>query len=370
MDTIPIFRPRLPSAEALLPWLKRIDQSRVYSNFGPLSVEFSSRLATHFGLPKGGVLPVANATLGLVAALMAAGARRGTLCAIPAFTFVATGHAVLSAGMVPWLLDVREEDWQLDPEAVERALAGAPGEVGAVIPVCPFGQPVDWRAWESFHARTGLPVVIDAAAAFDSIQPTTLPVVVSLHATKALGVGEGGLILCENKDLVVEATRRINFGFQGVRVASVAATNAKMSEYQAAIGLAALESWDDVRGQFGRAQLGLRQRLENHGLTCPKGMGDHWVSSTFCLRLPEDAQAVGMILMGQGIGTRRWWDDGLHYHPAFADCPYQALAVTERLAVSVLGLPCFVDLADAEMDTIAAAVLAAVTTVSASRQNH
>lgn len=348
-----------------MPWLRRIDESRVYSNFGPISAEFSDRFAGHFGLPAGGVLPVANATLGLVAALLAVGAGRGTLCAIPAFTFVATGHAVLSAGLQPWLLDVREEDWQLDPAAVERALASAPGEVGAVVPVCPFGQPVDWRAWEAFRERTGIPVVIDAAAAFDSYRPTPLPAVISLHATKVLGVGEGGVIVCQNADLVAEAKRRINFGFQGMRVAGVAATNAKLSEIQAAIGLAALENWSRLRASFAGAQTGLRRRLEAGGLACPSGMGSQWVSSTFCLSLPVDAQAVGMMLAAQGIGTRRWWDDGLHHHPAFADCPCADLPVTERLAVSVLGLPCHVDLDEPLLDVIAAATLAAVADLAA-----
>ncbi|CAA7626302.1 DegT/DnrJ/EryC1/StrS aminotransferase family protein [Magnetospirillum sp. SS-4] len=361
VETIPIFRPRLPSADALLPWLRRIDESHVYSNFGPLSAEFSHRFAGHFGLADGGnVLPVANATLGLVAALLAVGARRGALCAIPAFTFVATGHAVLSAGLRPWLLDVREDDWQLDPAAVERALASAPDEMGAVIPVCPFGQPVDWRAWQDFQDRTGIPVVIDAAAAFDSYRPTPLPAVISLHATKVLGVGEGGVIVCENADLVAEAKRRINFGFQGMRVAGVAATNAKLSEYHAAIGLAALDGWRKTRSSFAAAQAGLRARLEAGGLSCPAGMGDDWVSSSFCLGLPVDAQAVGMMLAAQGIGTRRWWDDGLHHHPAFADCLCEALPVTESLARRVLGLPCHVDLDAAALDAIAAATLAAV----------
>jgi len=357
---IPVLRPRLPGAEALLPWLRRIDQNRIYSNFGPLSEAFAQGVADHLGIAPGGVLPLANATLGLTAGVMAVGAERGSLCAIPAFTFAATAHAVLAAGLEPWLLDVEEGNWQLTPRGVEQALATAPGPVGAVMPVCPFGQPVDWQAWTAFRRRSGIPVVIDAAAGFDGLRASPLPAVVSLHATKALGIGEGAVMVCADHDLLDEVKRRINFGFQGSRVAGVIATNAKMSEIHAAIGLAALAAWPATRADFVRVQTGLRHRLEAGGLACPAGIGEDWVSSTFCLRLPADAAATGEALARLGIETRRWWGDGLHRHPAFGHCPRTQLPATEALGAAVLGLPCFVDLDETALDAIASRTLAAL----------
>ena len=72
----------------------------------------------------------------------------------------------------------------------------------------------------------------------DSIQswPRGTPTLVSLHATKVLGAGEGGFVLCDNRDLVVDIRRRMNFGFRGSREAMVPAFNAKLSEYHAAVG--------------------------------------------------------------------------------------------------------------------------------------
>lgn len=357
---IPVLRPRLPTIDAMLPWLRRIDETRIYSNFGPLSEEFCDTICGQLGIGHGGVLPLANATLGLSAALMAVGAERGSLCAIPAFTFAATGHAVLAAGLVPWLLDVDEATWHLTPEAVETALASAPGKVGAVIPVCPFGQPVDWHSWMVFSQRHGIKVVIDDAAGFDGLRACALPSVVSLHATKALGIGEGAVMVCTDHKLLSEIRRRINFGFLGARVADVVALNAKMSEYHAAVGLAALQAWPKVRNEYARVQRGLRRRLEAAGLACPRGIGEEWVSSTFCLRLPVAAEAVARILAEQGIETRRWWGDGLHRHPAFAACPRGDLSATERLGASVLGLPCYVDLTEDQLSFIARQTLAAV----------
>jgi len=90
---VPIMRPKLPSAARLAPYLRAIDSSRVYSNFGPLAVEFEKRLAARYGLFGASVTTVANATLGLALALTAQGVRAGTLCAIPAWTFVASALA-------------------------------------------------------------------------------------------------------------------------------------------------------------------------------------------------------------------------------------------------------------------------------------
>lgn len=195
-DALPIMRPKLPSARSLLPYLSAIDNARVYSNFGPLTTQLENRLAAHFGVVDNAITTVANATLGLTLALAAQRVRPGALCVIPAWTFVASPQAAILAGLVPYFVDVDPSTWALEADAIDDVIARAPGEVGAVMPVVPFGRPIDVEAWDRFRARSGLAVVIDAAAGFDSAAPTGTPAVVSLHATKVLGSGEGGFILC------------------------------------------------------------------------------------------------------------------------------------------------------------------------------
>jgi dTDP-4-amino-4,6-dideoxygalactose transaminase len=114
MYSIPIMRPKLPSADRLAPYLKSIDASRLYSNFGPLTLSLEDRLAEHYGLNQGTVATVANATLGLAIALAVQQPPPGTLCAMPAWTFVGSAHAALIAGLVPYFVDVDPETWALD----------------------------------------------------------------------------------------------------------------------------------------------------------------------------------------------------------------------------------------------------------------
>ena len=86
----------------------------------------------------------------------------------PAWTFSASAHAAREAGLTPFFVDVARESWALTPEIAEAALRQAPAKVGAVMPVAPFGAPLDYQGWEAFADETGTSVVIDAAAGFDT----------------------------------------------------------------------------------------------------------------------------------------------------------------------------------------------------------
>lgn len=352
---IPVLSPRLPTADCLLPYLREIDRNRIYSNFGPLALRLEARLAARWNRPAGAVVSAGNATVGLSAALMAWKAPRGSLCLIPSWTFVASGHAALAAGLVPHLVDVDPATGMLTPALAEAELAAAPGPVGAVMVVGPFGAPVDGRQWEDFHRRTGVPVVIDAAAGFDTAAPCALPMVVSLHATKALGAGEGGFVTCDDGDLARDIRRLVNFGFLGERVSPAPALNGKMSEYHAAVALAALDQWGDTRAAFLAMLSRQRAALADvKGMLWPEGLGSDYVASTLCVRLPAPAEDVAAALAGQGIETRRWWQGGMHTHPAFAPFATRQLPVTADLARHTLGLPCRADMTDDEIGRVAA----------------
>src|SRR5712691_5699531 len=138
MSNIPIMRPMLPSVKGLTAYLNKIDETRIYSNFGPLVVSLEERLAAHFALPRDTVTTVANGTLGLSLALAAQEPRPGTLCVLPAWTFVASAQASVMAGLRPFFVDVDPQTWAIDPDAIRDVISRAPAQVGAVMPVAPF----------------------------------------------------------------------------------------------------------------------------------------------------------------------------------------------------------------------------------------
>ena len=361
MSSIPIMRPKLPSAESLGPYLNSIDASRIYSNFGPLAVSLEDRLAEHYGLNQGTVATVANATLGLAIALAIQQPAPGSLCAMPAWTFVASAHAAVMAGLVPYFVDVEPDTWALDTSRLLKELARAPAQVGAIMPVMPFGLPLDIPAWEALRSRTGLAVVIDAAAAFDPIVPSTVPSVVSLHATKALGIGEGGFVMSTDDSIRRTVWMRSNFGFENTRQAQAAAFNAKLSEYHAAVGHAALDEWDQSRAEWSNAANEYRRALRGtNAVRLQQGFGETWISSTCLLSFVRPAaDQIERSLTDRGIDTRRWWGHGAHAHPATASFPRTTMPVTDALARSTLAVPFYRDIGAAEISTVAEVVLAA-----------
>jgi dTDP-4-amino-4,6-dideoxygalactose transaminase len=361
MSNLPIMRPKMPRTEQLLTYLEQIDQNRVYTNFGPLSVALEDRLARHYGLDEGMITAVANATLGLSLALSAVGAKPGALCIMPAWTFVASAHAAVGVGLTPYFMDVSAETWSLEPSTVEAEIAQARIAVGAVMPVAPFGRPIDIAAWDAFRLRTGIPVVVDAAAGFDSLIPGIAPAVVSLHATKVLGTGEGGLVISTDQSVVERVRGASNFGFCGTREASVPATNAKMSEYHAALGHAALDEWTECRAQWMRAAGRYRALFQQSPqVRLQDGFGREWVSSTCVLHSDSSSIIrIGAALASAGIETRHWWGKGAHTHPATSHFPRNPLRATENLAASTIALPLHRDLARSEIERVAEIVIAA-----------
>jgi dTDP-4-amino-4,6-dideoxygalactose transaminase len=250
-EIVPVLRPRLPRAEALMPYLRRIDESRVYTNFGPLVLELEVRLHRHFGLANGNLVSASSGTAGLIGAILASAGRAGhnrPYALMPSFTFVATAVAAELCGYRPCFGDVDARTWILDPDALLQH--PQLDQVGVIIPVATFGRPVPQAAWESFSERTGIPVIIDGAASIEAVSKDparhlgSLPVVMSFHATKSFATGEGGCVITTDTELTARAFQALNFGFYGTRDSRGASTNGKMSEYHAAVGLAELDGWE------------------------------------------------------------------------------------------------------------------------------
>lgn len=352
---IRVLIPRLPDAQCLLPYLARIDQNRSYSNYGPLSREFAAALSARTGAA--GVTLTCNGTSAIELALRCRSVPGRGLCLMPSFTFIASAHAVCNAGLTPYLLEVEPRTLACTPAIADRALATLTEQPAAIVVVSAFGAPPDLPGWEAFEARTGVPVVFDAAAAATSLSRVGhQPICVSLHATKLLGVGEGGAILCADQALIEHSTAMTGFGFLGRdRVSAVRGGNYRMSEYAAAIGLASLAGLDDklarirhLTASYARALAGRASRLQS-------GVGDQWLTMTLNVVLPEgDIAKTIDKLDADKIEWRRWWGLGCHRHPAFAEVPRADLSATDELAPRVLGVPFHDALTDEDIIRVAA----------------
>ncbi len=356
-DRIPVMRPQLPTADELLPFLRRIDDARWYSNHGPLLVELRDRFAAHYRVRNDQVAIVANGTVALSAALVAAGAQAGTKCLLPSWTYVGSAAAVWAANLQPHFVDVNADTWMLDP--LELRKRADLKDVGAVMVVSAFGSPVDTASWDAFSAETGIPVIIDGAASFDTVAsvpqaaPGRSPVMISLHATKVFGVGEGGLLLSTDTALVQRFNQVCNFGVWDSPAGQILGYNGKLSEYNAAVGLAMFETWPARRERVVGLTRDYHQALRNvRSVELVPGYGDGWVSCYCNVKTAVPSKTVIERLAARGIETRRWWQSGVHVQKAYRNFPRDPLPVTEALASSVFGLPFSHDLDDARVQRV------------------
>jgi dTDP-4-amino-4,6-dideoxygalactose transaminase len=350
---IAILVPELPATEELIPFLRRIDNSHWYSNYGPLWLEFRNALASFIGArtnqPDLGVTFTSSGTTAIELALRARALADRRLCLMPSFTFIASAHAVCNVGLEPFLLDVDEHSLTLTPEIVARALPHLPEAPAAVLVISAFGAPLDIRAWENFEETHGIPVVFDAAAALMSLDTVGYqPLCVSLHATKLFSIGEGGAVLSTDTALAEQLTAMTGFGFAGsARVSTVRGGNYRISEYGAAIGLAGLATVEQKITRLNRVARRYHDLLRDSPLELQEGFGQRWVAMTLNVRLPRGSvdDTLGHLDRA-GVPWRRWWGPGCHAHPAFATLRSADLPVTHDVAPRIIGVPCHTMLTD------------------------
>ena len=371
---IQLLVPDMPTAQELLPWLLRIDAARWYSNFGPLNGELETSLKAMFDARNPEpvhVTSVSNCTLGLELALMALDLDPGARVLIPSLTFSATATAVVRAGLVPVVCDIDPDSWLMTPEIARAAHAAM--KLGAVMPVATFGCPHAMQAWDHFSAETGLPVMIDAAGAFgNQWQTGEATLVFSMHATKSFASGEGGLIVSRDSALVARVRQLSNFGINldprattPVGQVDLPGTNAKLSEYHAAIGLANLVRWPGL----AQARIALFDRVRTLLDDMP-GLDPLWqhtpadiTRTLLCFRVQGvgKREAIEVACRAAQIETRRWYLPLINHHNGFVELPSAGpLTSAGLLSDELVGLPFHLHLGEEPLAVICEAVSHAV----------
>ncbi|MDQ1109922.1 dTDP-4-amino-4,6-dideoxygalactose transaminase [Stenotrophomonas rhizophila] len=360
MEKIPLLVPLMPTTDQALPYFRQIDGNRHYTNFGPLSRELEQRIANDLSIPQAGVTTVSNCTVGLELALQARGLRAGANVLLPSLTFVATATAVSRVGLQPVIADIDEAGWSLTPAIARRA--AELHRIDAVMPVATFGRPQDMAAWDDFERETGIPVIVDAAGAYgNQTAGSVADVVFSFHATKSFGAAEGGAVISPDAERIQHIRMLSNFGLDTRNGALTdLGTNGKMSEYHCALGLASFDMWERVKTDRRALYAGYMARLRS---ACPslifQEKPEDGVYPLMAVLLPQgrDATAVGSAVAANGVETRRWYTPALHQQPALRDCVVAgALDIATTLAGRIIGLPFFLGITDAQIDTVCSAL--------------
>lgn len=344
---IPVMRPCLPSFTEVQPLLQSIDASHIYSNRGPLVQALENEYASYLGMDPSLVVAVGNATQALQG-LVAISEPDNWYC--PDYTFSATGLAVLNAKKILHLCDVNINSWKID----SNELTEVSDSIG-ILPVMPFGAEVSFSDYKEFTY-----VIIDAAASLARVPPKASDlkdnwgVVYSLHATKVLGAGEGAIAVCGSRDMAEELRAWINFGFLDGRESKLLGTNAKMSEFNAAYGLASLRKFNHEESLWMHSQEAVSLFTKDKRWTTRVNMfpafQPYWIAE---FRNTEERNYVSKTLSELQIQTRCWWEKPLSQQPAFSGSKKIGVNInSDFLASAHLGLPMYQGLLSEEINYI------------------
>lgn len=244
--SIPLIKPKMPSIESISKYLKLSYESSHFTNYGPCANLLETRIQEKFCLANKPVL-VSNGTISMELILKAMGITGEIL--IPNFTFIATACAVINSGATPVLVDSKPNSFELDLERAEKLVST---KTQAILVVQPFGIAVDQQEYERFGKKHDIRVIFDSAGVLSAKYPDGKNVgnagdaeSFSLHATKTLGIGEGGLVTSCNSEFLEKIRAMISFGYDTNKKSALLGTNAKVSDFSAAVGLAQLDEFDD-----------------------------------------------------------------------------------------------------------------------------
>ncbi len=333
---------------------------------GRRTAEFEEAWAAYCGV-KHAIL-MANGTVALEAILRAMGIGPGDEVITVSFTFNATVSAILQVGARPVFVDIRADDFCMDPDLVEAAISP---RTKAIMPVHLYGLMADMDPLIAVAQRHGTPIIEDAAQAHGATHHGRRagqfgPAMFSLYATKNLMTGEGGFATTDDDALADRIRLYRNHGMRVRYHHDELGTNFKPTDLAAALGLAQLARLDERTKR--RAENAARLADGLHGYLTPlvpDGRGHAWHQYT--MRFPGERQQVIDGLTERGIGTLIYYPIPVHrqaYLQAFVPGAAELdLPVTDRLADEVLSIPVRPNLTEKELQAVIDAVREVATPV-------
>ena len=380
---IPLVRPTPPQLSLAIEELRSLEQSGIFTNFGPVNTRFEAEMLERFFGGEGACMTVCNATIGLMLAIKEAvgDTPQGQYALMPSFTFAAAAHAALWCGLTPLFCDIHSQTWASDPRAESDMLARYAGKIAIAMPYATFGYPIDLERYRQLTAQLGVPVVVDAAASLGTFDQHGRgfgsgfagSVVYSMHATKSFAVGEAGLIYSADPERIARLRIMSSFGFGEPRSATMPGLNAKLSEVGALLGRLRLTDYDSITqyraGMFNRYRALLPEL--NFQLQAPGIQAHQFVPALLPPELSGRKAAIREELASRGIATGAYFSPHLLEQPYFKKVAVAGpLPVCDDVSARMISLPLFDTITAQEVDQVADALHSAMGLTGARRRQR
>lgn len=350
----------LPEIERYMEYINKIYDSGFLTNNGEYVRELEKKLKEYLGVRN--IVLVANGTLALQIAYKAL-ELSGEVITTP-FSFVATTSSLVWEGLNPIFADIDKSTLNIDCEKIEGKITA---QTSCIVPTHVFGNGCDVEAIDQIVKKYQLKVIYDGAHAFGinykgrSILNYGDISILSFHATKLFHTIEGGALIINNDKIYEKVKLMINFGIKTYEEISELGINAKMNEFQAAMGLCVLEDMSKITKHrkeiYDRYTAYLKDcsevRLQKHNALCNMNYG------YFPVVFNSEAQLKRVIdiLNEHQVIPRRY------FYPSLDKLPYVGPSdsqISNDISSRILCLPIYEALELKDVDMIIGLILTAI----------
>jgi len=346
-----VTKTHLPNIDKYKSYIDKIYASGQITNNGQMVQKLEQRLAQYLGVKN--IILVSNGTVALEVAYKALDLQ-GEVITTP-FSFVATTSSLVIGGLKPIFADIDEKTYNLNPKSIEKFISK---NTTAILPVHVFGNACEVEEIERIAKKHNLRIIYDAAHAFDikykgkSVLNYGDISTLSFHATKIFHTIEGGAIIVNDDELAQKVRYLINFGIKSQTEIPYLGTNAKMNEFEAAMGLCMLDDIKDIKEKREILIKNYRNKLK--GLV--QFQKQNIDASENCSYFPvvfkneEQLLRIQKALNDKEIYPRRYFYpslDTLEYIQ-----PKQECKISRDISTRILCLPIYAELEILEQESI------------------
>jgi dTDP-4-amino-4,6-dideoxygalactose transaminase len=340
---IPVTKTFLPPIEEYELYLETIWRKQWLTNRGELVVALEEKLKKYLKVEN--LLITNNGTIPIQIALKLLG-QNGEIITTP-FSYVATTSSIVWENCKPVFVDINPEYLTIDETKIEEAITP---KTTAILATHVFGNPCNVEAIEDIAEKFGLKVIYDAAHCFgvnyggQSIFNCGDISTCSFHATKLFHTGEGGALFCKDAELFHKSFYSHNFGHNGPLEFFGLGINAKISELQAAMGLAVFPYLETIFSARKKIVEIYNAELKDFPVQLLKiRENTDWNYSYYPVIVESEEVLLKILktLNDEDIFPRRYFSPSLN---KIEYASGQAMPVSERVAARVMCLPLYVGL--------------------------
>jgi len=375
MNWIEISIPSLKGREC--DFLKKCIESNFVSSVGPFINQFESNVSREIGLSDNNAVATSSGTTALQLGLISLGVKPNDLVIVPSYTFIATANAVSHVGANPWILDIESNQLTLDPiklnKELEKNTIKKKGtlfhketnqRIACLLPVYVFGSPPDLDLIAEIANKFSIPILLDSACGIGSrykdlkLGQTKLPGIISFNGNKTITTGAGGIFYSFEENKVekvrhLSTTAKCSSRYDHDEIGY----NYRMSNIQAALGLAQLEDLNKIINQKRIIHSNYLRSLSDFDefrlITDPPwGESSHWLNA-IVLNRDDDENIDNLIheLRKVKIRANHFWKP-LHLQKPYLNQLKANLKSLNNIQNKVLVLPSSSNLSIADQERV------------------